>query len=231
MLSEIQQPVLKMQKFIKILGFAFITCFFINASVTAAQAADAPAAKTEVKQLNKDSSPEDVVNVFYTQLLATMKNGDELGFKGRYEKLAPMLTATFDFETMIKLAVGSAWANASKSEQQALTAAFTDFSVANYASRFTSSPDGSFAIGEVKKSGENILVDSTLEPVKGESVPLSYLMHKDASGQFKVIDVLMGGMISELASKRSEFSAIIKNMGISGLVDMLNEKVTEMKNS
>ncbi|MCL2504989.1 MAG: ABC transporter substrate-binding protein [Alphaproteobacteria bacterium] len=217
---------LEIRQIIKIFGFAFIVCFFVNAYPALAETPDA-----SQEQTVDASSPEGVVSNFYTQLLATMANGDTLGFNGRFEKLAPVLLETFDFKTMTRLAAGSAWNTVSENEQQDLVKAFAAFSTANYASRFPSSSDGSFTITGVKKIKDNVVVETILEPVKGESVQLNYLMHKNDNGQFRVIDVLMGGVISELAGKRSEFSSIIKSVGVSGLIDMLNEKVEEMKNS
>ena len=49
------------------------------------------------------------VNGFYEVLLSTMEHAKQLGLKGRYEKLAPVLSKTYDLAFMAKTAVGPSW--------------------------------------------------------------------------------------------------------------------------
>ena len=49
------------------------------------------------------------VNGFYEVLLSTMQQGRQLGLKGRYEKLAPVLSKSYDLASIAKTAVGPSW--------------------------------------------------------------------------------------------------------------------------
>ncbi len=50
--------------------------------------------------------PKAIVQSFYDALMETMKQGDQLGFDGRYKKLEPVIRETFDEPVMAKIAVG-----------------------------------------------------------------------------------------------------------------------------
>src|SRR5262245_49166087 len=49
------------------------------------------------------------IRQFYDSLLDVMKQADRLGIRGRYEKLAPVIRATFDLAAMTRIAVGPDW--------------------------------------------------------------------------------------------------------------------------
>ena len=58
------------------------------------------------------------VNGFYEVLLSTMQQGKQLGLKGRYDKLAPVLSKTYDLASMAKTAVGRAGASSRPSSSE-----------------------------------------------------------------------------------------------------------------
>ena len=70
------------------------------------------------------------VDSFYAALLDTMKQAKQLGLKGRYDKLAPVLSNTYDLPLMSRIAVGQNWAALSPAEQQSIVAAFTRMTAA-----------------------------------------------------------------------------------------------------
>jgi len=174
--------------------------------------------------------PQETIKEFYAQLVATMKEGKELGFKGRFEKLAPAVQAAYNMPIMTRLAVGSSWAAASPKEQADLITAFTNFSVANYASRFASYDGEVFTVIKNTPSPNNVIVETELKPATGDVVTLNYLMKPDEKGKFRIIDVFMNGTISELATRRSEFSSIARREGIQSLINSLEGKAKQMAN-
>ena len=91
----------------------------------------APAARAEAP----DPAVQQV-QTFYNVLLDSMKHAKELGMKGRYDKLKPVIEQTFDLPDMVRLAVGPSWATMSGAEQQALLTAFEFMTVASYANNF-----------------------------------------------------------------------------------------------
>jgi phospholipid transport system substrate-binding protein len=169
-----------------------------------------------------------VVEKFYDQLQATMKQGHELGFSGRYKKLEPVIQSSFDLPTMTRFSIGPAWSKTAPEQQQQLIKAFTNFSVANYASRFAKYDGEKFeVIGEKPASGGGVIVETKLTPEGEEPVSLNYLM-RESGGSYKIVDVYMASTISELATRRAEFGAIVRREGVAALVDTLGEKTKKM---
>lgn len=170
-----------------------------------------------------------VVKNFYTRLETVMKRGDQLGFAGRYKELAPAIQNAFNLPLMTRFAVGPVWAKATPQEQQELVSAFSDFSVANYAKNFSKYDGEQFTVSDVKPAtGGGVIVETKLRPKEGDAVALNYLMRPDEKGDYRIVDVYMGGAISELATRRAEFSSIVNRDGINALVNTLDQKSKEM---
>jgi phospholipid transport system substrate-binding protein len=54
-------------------------------------------------------------------------------------------------------------------------------------------------------------------------VTVNYLMRNNG-GVWQIADVYLDGTISEMATRRSEFAAILRAQGITGLIQTLNAK-------
>jgi phospholipid transport system substrate-binding protein len=54
-------------------------------------------------------------------------------------------------------------------------------------------------------------------------VKVDYMMHKNGDG-WLISDIYLDSAISEVATRRSEFAAILKTQGIDGLIAALNRK-------
>lgn len=173
-------------------------------------------------------TPIGVVETLHEALLAVMRDAAELSVEDRYARLAPTLSEAYDFETMARLAVGSAWTEASRQQRTALAEAFSRFSIATYAKRFSGYSGERFeTIGEKGGPRTTILVETRLIRPADPPVPLTYVLQKRGSG-FRIIDVILAGAISELAVRRSEYSQVLRQGGVDGLVRLLNGKADEM---
>lgn len=174
------------------------------------------------------SAASAVIKNFYAQLTEVMKQGDQLGYSGRFKKLQPIVQASYDMPYMTRVAVGLVWSKASPAEQQQLISAFSDFSTANYAHNFAKYNGEEFTITDEKPIKDGVIVETKLQPKDHDPVALNYLMHKDDKGAWRIADVYLDGSISELATRRSEFGAIANRDGIPALVNSLGEKSKSM---
>jgi len=174
-------------------------------------------------------TPSAVVKNFYATLTETMKQGNRLGFSGRYKKLAPTIQASFNLPLMTRVAVGPTWLKANAAEQKQLISAFSDFSIANYASQFSRYDGEHFAVtGEKPAAGGGTIVETRLQPKDMDAVALNYLMKQDDQGHWRIVDVFLDGAVSELATRRAEFSSIVEHDGIPALVNQLDSKSKQM---
>jgi phospholipid transport system substrate-binding protein len=166
---------------------------------------------------------------FYDALLAVMKEAKRLSFDERYKRLAPAITQTFDLGLMTRLSIGPAWTQLGPDQQQRLTAAFSRYTISVYANRFDDYGGERFTVSPAATPNPNgVIVNSQLVKTNGESVSLNYLMRQEAGG-WKVIDVYLSGTVSELATRRSEFVAVLQRSGADGLVEMIEQRSAALR--
>ena len=182
----------------------------------AAKAADGHAgARATVETLNKT-------------LLATMKQGGSLGYKGRYRKLEPVITGSYNLNAMAAGSLGLAWDEQDAPNRAAFVEAFTEFTIANYANRFKSHAGEKFVVtGARDGPRDTVLVLSHIEKANGEKVNLNYLL-RAYDGKWKIVDVFLNGTFSELATKRAEYGALLGSVGIKGLTAKINERTAAL---
>jgi phospholipid transport system substrate-binding protein len=161
-----------------------------------------------------------------------MKDAEALGYRGRYEQLAPVLRETFDFPAMAQIVVGSHWSSISTAQQQAFTEAFTDYSIGVFADRFDGYEGETFEVlGEQPARRGAVLVQNRIVKSDGEPVAINYLTRPENDGaNWRVIDTILGGMASELATRRSEYDGIIEKLGIEALTEALKDKTAGFAN-
>jgi len=165
----------------------------------------------------------DTVQGLYDALLSTMKNGRILGQSGRFTQLAPVIRSTFDIPAMTRLSVGPAWAGLTKGQRQQVTESFGRYISAIYADRFDSYAGQKLQVTSEQPNAGGVMVRSQIIKANGESVKVDYMMSRNGDA-WLVSDIYLDGAISEVATRRSEFAAILKKDGIDGLVAALNRK-------
>lgn len=165
----------------------------------------------------------DVVRGFYATLLSTMMNGPQLGPSGRYARLEPVIRQAFDVALMTRLAVGPSWNSLSSTQQQQVTAAFERYVAATYADRFDGYSGERLEVAGEQPFASGIVVQTRIVKSDGEPVRINYLMRRNGEA-WQVSDVYLDGTISELATRRSEFSSILRDRGVDGLITTLNRK-------
>jgi phospholipid transport system substrate-binding protein len=171
-----------------------------------------------------DRGAIEVVEKLHATLLAVMKEGDQIGYSGRYDKLAPVIKASFDMPFISKTVLGKYWETFNNGQRSRFVEAFTQMSIATYAANFDRYSGERFKmVSEKEVSGGRILVQSQLIKSDGGQVQLDYLLHRTRS-QWRIINVIAEG-VSDLALKRADYSAFLKNKGFEALIEKLNEKV------
>ena len=175
------------------------------------------------------SSAAAAVTSFCDALLGVMKEGQSLGFKGRYDRLNPTVRSVFDLPLMTRLMVGPQWTSLTPAQQQQLVAAFSDFSAATYASRFDDYSGEQFQVDpKPTPSSGGVIVHTKLLKSDGDPVDIDYLL-RESAGAWRIVDVYLSGTVSELATRRSEFSSVLRRGGPEALLDVLQQKTAELR--
>jgi phospholipid transport system substrate-binding protein len=155
-------------------------------------------------------------------LIGIMKAGKAAGVKGRAARIAPVVERSFDLPLMARLTVGTAWTGFSPAQQTSLVAAFRRMTVGQYASNFDGWSGQSFTVDlQVEARGGDKLVRTTLKDPKGDDVAISYRL-RQSGGSWKIIDVFYKNSISQIATRRSDFAAVVNKGGAPALVAHLD---------
>jgi phospholipid transport system substrate-binding protein len=169
------------------------------------------------------ASGGDTVQSLYDALLSTMKNGRTLGQSGRFKQLEPVIRRTFDIPSMARLSVGSSWATLTEAQRQQVTESLGRYISAIYADRFDSYAGQKLQVTGEQPAAAGVMVRSQIVKTNGELVTVDYMMHRNGNS-WLISDIYLDGAISEVATRHSEFAAILKSQGIDGLIAALNRK-------
>jgi phospholipid transport system substrate-binding protein len=173
--------------------------------------------------------PAAVVQHFYDDLLAVMKEAKHLSFDERFKRLAPAVTRTFELALMSRLSVGPDWAQFQPDQRQRLTDVFSRYTISEYANRFDDFNGERFEVDPNPTPNPNgVVVQTQLIKSNGEKVVLNYLLRQSGGG-WQVIDIYLSGTISELATRRSEFTSVLHNGGAEALVKVLEQRTAALR--
>jgi phospholipid transport system substrate-binding protein len=185
------------------------------------------------QQVSAQAAPQpvtaqNVVAQFHAILVNVMKEGENLGYEGRYQWLVPAVTETFNLPFMAEIAAGIYWAKATDEERKRYVEVFSKMSTATYAARFDGFSGETFDILGTDQEGQSsVVVRSKITASDGVHTEISYLMRQFGGG-WKVVDVYLNGSVSELAVKKSDYSSVLKTGGMGALIKALDEKIASI---
>ena len=159
------------------------------------------------------ASAGDTVKGLYEVLLTPMKNGRILGQSGRFTQLDPVIRRSFDFASMARLSVGPSWAGLSEAQRQQMTESYGRYISAIYADRFDSYAGQKLEVTGEQTAPSGVMVKSQIIKANGEPVKVDYMMRRNGEG-WLISDIYLDSAISEVATRRSEFAAILTGLVI-----------------
>ncbi len=174
------------------------------------------------------TSPQAVVEKLGDTMLDTMKNAKQLAYNGRFQKLAPEIVAAFDLPRMVSIAVGGAWKQTTSDQQQRLVDAFARYMVAVHASRLDGYGGEAFKVGATEPLQNGLMrVKAQFVKTSGSAESIDYVLQNNA-GKWQIVDVFYRSAISEVATRRSEYTSVIKDSGVEKLIAKMDEKTAEL---
>ena len=195
--------------------------------LSAAWADSSPAPSEPGTEESLDASgatPQVTIDRLNEALLDIMRRADELGYRGRYEVVAPVVRETFDTTFMASKSIGPAWRKLAPEQRARWVDTFEAYTISNLADRFDGfSGETLEIVGDRPASNETLVVETRLDRPGDDSVGLDYRM-RDAGQAWKVIDVYSDGKVSEIALRRSEYASVLRADGIEGLIAAVSGK-------
>lgn len=169
-----------------------------------------------------------VVESFHAVLLGCMQETEELGFQGRYDRIFSALGESFDLPLMARSALGSTWKQLEEQQLSDFIDLSQRLSATRYADNFDGYDDQRFETrGEKPAARGTILVMTELVQPKDENVSFDYRLRTTTDG-WRIIDVQLDGMISELAMRRAQYRSLIEREGFERLVEVVESKIVEI---
>jgi phospholipid transport system substrate-binding protein len=192
------------------LAWVLMWCLFISATAYAQEEGAATARQ--------------VVETFQAELIEVMKNGKQLGYAGRYDKLKDPISNSHDLTKIARIVVGKEWEKLSEAQQQELVDVFSRLSIASYAHNFKDYSGESFVFdSEEETTRGGVVVHSHLVIPGEKDVKFDYML-KEKGDSWRIINIIANG-VSDLALKRSEYTAILQREGFDALIAKINEKI------
>lgn len=173
--------------------------------------------------------PVVVIQRFYDALLSVMKEAKRLSFDQRYQRLAPAVAQTYNLGLMSRLTIGPEWNRLQPAQQQAVTDAFSRYTISLYANRFDDFNGERFEVDPNTTTNANgVLVQSAFIKADREKIVFNYLMRQTGE-LWQAIDVYLDGTISQLATQRSEYGSVLQQGGVDALVKQLDERIAGLR--
>lgn len=175
------------------------------------------------------TAPVRVIETMHAGMVEVMRTAATTTFDERAAKLEPVIETAYDLDFMGRKSLGKSFDGLSPEDQKRWLEAFHRFMVANYAGRFTSWGGQTFeTLGEEPAAQDTVLVRTRLVDPGKETVDLSYRLRQQ-DGTWKIIDVYLKGTVSELALRRSDFTAILDREGFPALLASLDAKIADLR--
>ncbi len=175
-------------------------------------------------EVEKVYEAKDVVLIFQDELLNVMKQGKELGFQGRYNKLETAIVESHDLTKITRIVVGKEWKKLSNEQKLQLTEVFSRLSISAYAYNFKEFSGQSFEyISEDQTARGGVIVHTMFVRPEDKDVKFDYMLKK-VGNNWRIINIIANG-VSDLALKRSEYTSVLKREGFDSLIAKINEKI------
>jgi phospholipid transport system substrate-binding protein len=172
----------------------------------------------------ESATARQIIDKFQTDLISVMKDGKKLSYAGRYDKLEPAVVNSHDLPKITRIVVGKEGEKLNDEQQKKLTDVFTKLSIASYAHNFKDYSGEEFVIdSEEETKNGGVVIHSHLNIPDDKPVKFDYML-KEKGTSWRIINIIANG-VSDLALKRSEYTAVLQRDGFDSLIAKINEKI------
>ena len=144
----------------------------------------------------------------------------------RERRFRKLFKESIDIEAIGRFVIGRHWRQATPEERAEFLKVFEDATVQRFLPLFADYSGETFTISSQRRDTNNpnhIFVTSTIALTSGEPYSVEWRVLEKDSG-YRILDIIAEG-VSMAITLRQEYSAVINQSGVSGLVELLREKV------
>jgi len=134
-----------------------------------------------------------------------------------------LLANSFDMPFIARFALGKYWRKATPQQRADYVALFTEFILKSYSRRMGGYSGETFSVSSARTAGKkDIMVKTQIVQPGGPPIKADWRV-RPQKGQFKIIDIMVEG-VSMAVTQRSEFSAVVRQRGVPGLLQALRAR-------
>lgn len=178
------------------------------------------------------AAPEATITLFTDAVLEAMDDDADYGIMDRYEILYDAVAETFDLTVLSRATINRVyWKTWTKDQQGNYVEMLHRYQSAILADRFESGNEVSFEIDQTINAprGTKIVETRIIRP-DDEDIGLDYRLVKRPD-RWRIIDIYLDSRISEVAMRRSEYSAVVRDEGYDALMTELEDQIIDVLGS
>lgn len=170
--------------------------------------------------------PKAQVKATVDQVLIVLRD-TSLDWNTKEARVKEIVRERFDFRSMSQSVLATNWKKATPSEKERFVEYFSQHLMDTYLQKIqTATGDYHIRYTSEKVKGRRAVVDSAI--VTGTTnIPVTYKL-KNSNGKWFSYDVVIEGQ-SLVNSYRGVYSAVVKQQGMSGLLDNLQQSISDYK--
>lgn len=169
------------------------------------------------------------IEQFNAAIVEAIQAEAAIGFAGRLEIISPAVWEAFDMELLARRTIGRLqWRRWSDEQKSQYVDTLQLLQAATLADRFKSGSEVAFAVDEVTDGPRGSkLVHTRIVRADDEDVKLNYLL-LERDDKWRVVDVYLNSTISEVATRRADYSGILRDEGYDALLAALNTQIDDI---
>lgn len=166
-----------------------------------------------------EDGPEATVDRLHDGLLSLDARLPPEDFAQRRKAARELLNATHDLGYMARFSLGRHWRQLSDAQRTRFLNAFEELSISSYADNFSDIQQTRFRLIETHSLPRNrVQVRTQILPADDTPVALDYTLQSTPDKGWRIIHVRAEG-VSDLALKRSQYSALLEQKDFDALLD------------
>ncbi|QRN41375.1 MAG: hypothetical protein GKC53_04415 [Neisseriaceae bacterium] len=192
-------------------------------------------AKGNISLMNTPSEAVKVLTDTIADVVGLMSSDNGNNNDDIKRKVVDQTVDLFDFNRITALAVGFPWKNATLDQKMLLSKEFRCKLINAYYNVFIHVRDTKVEIKQnpiIKNKRREIIIQSTATSVRsdvGDPIEIDYFLYKTEQG-YKIYNINVQG-ISLVTTYRGQFSEIIQESGVDGLIQSLQEENNQLNQS
>ena len=175
---------------------------------------------------DNDNKPAQFIQGLADEAIAILRD-PKGSLDEREKRFQAFLKDDFAMEKIGRFAAGKFWRQMSTNQQQQYQQVFEKWILKTYSIRFGGYSGETVNVLKTIKAGQtDVFVRTKINSSRGRALKVDWRV-RNIKDNYKIIDVVVEG-VSMLVTQKAEFSAVLRQRGIDGLIGILRSQLDRM---